>query len=68
MNLTKGSVTPLGIINDKNNLITIIIDEELTNKKLLIHPLINTYTISIKYEDLIKFIEHEKHKYIKINL
>jgi len=68
MNLTKGSVSPLGIINDKNNLITIIIDNELKDKKLLVHPLINTCTISIKYEDLIKIIEHEKHNYIKINI
>lgn len=68
LNLTKGSVTPLGIINDKNNLVTIIIDEELTDKKLLIHPLINTSTISIEYNDLIKFIEHQKHQYIKVSL
>jgi Ala-tRNA(Pro) deacylase len=64
LNLTKGSVTPLGIINDKENKVTIIIDELLKNQKLLVHPLINTKTISINYEDLIKFIKKENHKYL----
>ena len=68
LNLDKGSVTPLGIVSDKNNLVTIIIDEELSNKKLLMHPLINTSTISIEYNDLIKFIDNQNHHYIKISL
>lgn len=68
LNLDKWSVTPLGIVSDKNNLVTIIIDEELSNKKLLMHPLINTSTISIEYNDLIKFIDNQNHHYIKISL
>ena len=64
LNLKQGSVTPLGIINDKNNVVTIIIDNELNNKVLLVHPNINTKTISIMYDDLIKYIEYENHNYI----
>lgn len=63
LNLEPGSVTPLGIINDINNKVTIIIDSELKNKKILFHPNTNTKTISINFSDLIKFIENEKHKY-----
>ncbi len=66
LNLDLGSVSPLGIINDNENLVTILIDKELENKKLLVHPNTNTKTISIKYEDLIKFIEYLKHKYLII--
>ena len=64
LNLTPGSVTPFGIINDKENKVTIVIDESLTNKKVLFHPNTNTKTIKIDYNDLIKFIKNEKHEYL----
>ena len=64
LGLSKGSVTPLGIINDKDNKVTLIIDKDLVDKKLLCHPNVNTRTISIEYKDLIKLIEYEKHNYI----
>lgn len=64
LGLSKGSVTPLGIINDKDNKVTLVIDKDLVDKKLLCHPNVNTKTISIMYEDLIKLIEYEKHNYI----
>ena len=31
LNLTIGSVTPLGLVNDRNNLVTLLIDKELQN-------------------------------------
>ena len=67
LGLIPGSVSPFGIINDKENKVTLIIDEELKNKKLLFHPNTNTKTISINYGDLIKFIEFENHKYLFFN-
>lgn len=66
LNLKPGSITPLGIINDINNKVLLLIDKDLVNHKLLMHPNINTKTISIKYEDLIKFIEYGNHKYMLI--
>ena len=66
LKLEQGSVTPLGIINDIDNKVLIIIDKSLEHKKLLVHPNINTKTISIQYDDLIRFIEFENHKYILI--
>lgn len=66
LNLKPGSVTPLGIMNDKENKVTVILDKELQNNHVLIHPLINTKTVSIYYDDLIRFIEYFKHKYICI--
>lgn len=66
LKLEKGNVTPLGIINDIDNKALILIDKNLENKKLLVHPNTNTKTISIKYDDLIKFTEYENHKYILI--
>lgn len=63
LKLEAGSVTPLGIINDYDNKVLIIIDKDLKDNKLLFHPSTNTRTISISFEDLIKFIEYEKHSY-----
>lgn len=63
LDLERGSVTPFGIINDKDNKVKVLIDTELKGKKLLFHPNRNTATVSIEYNDLIKFIEHEKHSY-----
>ena len=64
LGLEEGSVTPFGIINDGLNKVTLLIDKDLMNNKLLFHPNVNTKTMSITYDDLIKFIEYENHKYI----
>lgn len=61
-----GSVTPLAIVNDSKNLVTVVLDKELQGKKILVHPNRNTATIAIQYEDLIKFIKNEKHKIIEL--
>lgn len=66
LKLDIGSVTPLGIINDKDNKVTLLLDRELMNHKVLVHPNINTKTMAIEYEDLIKFIEYTNHTYILI--
>lgn len=66
LKLTKGSVTPLGIINDKDNLVTILLDKDLIDKKILAHPNVNTKTMSLEYKDLIKIIEYTNHNYIII--
>ena len=64
LGLSKGSVTPLGIINDIKKEVIIILDRDLVNERLLCHPNINTKTISIMYNDLIRLIESNGSKYI----
>ena len=66
LKLTKGSVTPLGIINDKDNLVTILLDKDIIDKRILALPFVNTKTISLEYKDLIKIIEYTNHNYIII--
>lgn len=63
LNLTPGSVTPLGIVNDHGN-VTVLFDHELVNKKLLMHPNVNTATLAIDYQDLLKIIEICQNKYL----
>lgn len=64
LNLEPGSVTPLSIINDKDNKCTVILDKDIENKKILLHPNTNTKTISMEYTDLIKVINYTNHKYL----
>lgn len=66
LNLIPGSVTPLGIINDKEQNVTVVLDKELKNNKVLIHPNRNTATIGIEYSDLIKFIKNCGNDYLEI--
>ena len=64
LKLEKGSVTPFGILNDTDNKVLLVIDKELKDKRLLFHPNINTKTISVTYDNLIKFIKYEGHNYV----
>lgn len=61
LRLFPGSVSPFGIIYDKENRVTLLINADLKEKKLLFHPNVNTKTMSIFYDDLIRFIEYTKH-------
>ncbi len=61
--LTRGSVTPLGIINNEEKDIILLLDKELQSKRVLMHPNINTKTLAINFDDLIKIIESVKGKY-----
>ena len=65
LKLKKGSVTPLGIINDNSSVI-LIIDKTLKGKKILTHPNSNTATVSIRYDDLIKFIKYCNNTYYEV--
>lgn len=65
LKLTRGSVTPLGIINDKKTVI-LLIDKDLKEQKILVHPNINTSTVNINYNDLIKYIEYFGNDYYEV--
>lgn len=67
LNVEPGSVTPMAILYDKKKQVTILIDEDLVGKKLLVHPNQNTKTMSISFSDLVRWIESENHGYILIN-
>lgn len=68
LGLHTGAVTPLGIINDVDKKVRLIIDAELQGKKLLLHPNTNTATIAITFDDLLKIILHMEHDYSLVKL
>lgn len=62
MNLTPGSVSPLGLMHDLNTRVKYFIDEDLLNgEKIYIHPNINTATIGLNVGDFKKFLAHTGH-------
>ena len=63
LDLHTGAVTPLGIINDDTKKVRLIIDAELQDKTLLLHPNTNTATISLAFADLVKIILQTGHEY-----
>lgn len=69
LNLTPGSVSPFGLINDINHEVTAVLDAELLNyKQLAFHPNINTQTLALKTEDFKKYLENTGNKVLYLEL
>ena len=67
LNIKPGGVTPFALINDINKHIVVLFDQDiLKERKLSFHPLVNTETITISLEDILKFINYCGHKLISI--
>jgi len=61
LNLTPGSVTPFGLLNDKENIVDFYLDDKLLNFDVVnFHPLINTSTISLKISDFLNLMNLQK--------
>lgn len=69
LGLSKGAVTPLGIINDDEHLVNIVLDEDLKKEEIIgVHPNVNTSTVFISYNDLIKFINSFGNEIFYVNI
>lgn len=58
-----GSVTLLGLVNDTEKAVEVILDEAVWGQALQCHPLVNTATLVIPQEDIKKFLEASGHVY-----
>ena len=69
LGLSKGAVTPLGIINDEEHLVNIVLDEDLKKEEIIgVHPNVNTSTVFISYNDLITFINSIGNEIFYVNI
>lgn len=57
LGLSKGSVTPLGIINDDERKVKVILDTTFNESLIGIHPNENTATIWLNVIDLVRIIK-----------
>lgn len=70
LNVTPGSVTVLGLMNDRENHVQLVIDKSVADaQRISCHPCINTSTIWFTMEDLLqKFLPAVGHTPIFVDL
>ena len=57
LGLTPGSVSPFGLINDRDGSVRVLIDSALRGRdRLIFHPNINTASVVIAWPDLERFL------------
>lgn len=69
LDVKKGSVSPLGLINDTASGVEVYFDEDLKNApRLGFHPNDNTATVFLSFSDVQKYIESTGHtvRFIKV--
>ena len=70
LDITPGSVSILGLMNDKENHVQLLIDEDLLKEPYIgCHPCINTSSLKINMKDMMeKIIQAMKHEPIFVKL
>ena len=70
LNILPGSVSVMGLMNDKDNHVRLLIDEDILQWEYVgCHPLVNTASLKISTEDLIeKFLPAVHHNYTPVKL
>ena len=57
-----GAVTPLGIVNDRDGAVTLVLDSAINRFRTVnVHPLVNTMTTALAPADLVRFAVHHGH-------
>ena len=55
--LERGHVTPLGVLNNAQKNVIVVFDKSLQNRRIGVHPMENTATVFIAFEDVKKLVE-----------
>ena len=70
LDITPGSVSVLGLMNDKENNVNLLVDEDVLKAEYFgCHPCINTSSLRLKTADVFgKFLEAVHHEYTVVKL
>lgn len=70
LDITPGSVSVLGLINDKDKRVRLLIDEDVLKEPVFAcHPCINTSSLRLRTRDLVeKILPAIEHEFIKVKL
>ena len=70
LDITPGSVSIMGLANDKNIEVQLLLDREIYDSDFVrCHPCINTSTLKIKTSDILeKYLPHIKHEPVVVDL
>lgn len=70
LDITPGSVSVMGLMNDTDNQVTLLVDEDILKEEYFgCHPCINTSSIRLKVSDVFeKFLPEVHHDYMVVTL
>ena len=70
LDITPGSVSVLGLMNDKENVVKLVVDEDILESEYFgCHPCINTSSLRVKTKDIFgKFLEAVQHDYVTVKI
>ena len=70
LDITPGSVSVMGLMNDKERRVQLLVDEDVLNGEYIgCHPCINASSIRFKVKDLVeKVIPAMEHDFVKVKL
>ena len=70
LNITPGSVSVMGLMNDKEHRVRLLIDQELLQDEFVgCHPCVNTASLKIRMKDILeKFLPQVGHDYTAVEL
>ncbi len=70
LDLTPGSVSVLGLMNDKDHTVTLLIDRDVLAQEYVgCHPCVNTASLKLRLGDLLdKFLPHTGHQPVFVTL
>ena len=70
LNITPGSVSVMGLMNDTENQVQLYIDKDVLSEEYLgCHPCVNTASIKLKVSDVLeKFLPYVHHEYSVVEL
>ena len=70
LDIEPGSVSVMGLMNDKDHAVKLLIDEDvLASEDLGCHPCVNTSSLKLKTADVLeKFLPATGHDYVKVHL
>ena len=70
LDITPGSASVMGLMNDKENEVTLLVDEDVLQGEYFgCHPCINTSSLRLKVSDVFgQFLEAVHHDYITVKL
>ena len=70
LDITPGSVSVLGLMNDKEKQVQLLVDEDVLRSEYFgCHPCVNTSSLRVKTEDIFeKFLQAVNHEYITVQL
>lgn len=68
MGLIPGAVTPLGLLNDKENRVIFYLDKSFENGLIGVHPNDNTATVWLKTTDLLALLRESGHQVLVVEI